>query len=125
MVFSPGHIQVDTTSMGLTPPTGTEITINTLQHQSDDIVGNTYYMEEIPGHPNKYALYEDSALTNPFQVNDIAPLPDTTTATIIDDTNPAIIETSSQLSSNDLIVYVNVPVRWNDENASNRLQMEQ
>ena len=110
----PGSIQLYTGNIGLTPPTGTEVTFTTIQHQGNSLTGNTYYLEEIPSQTNYYAVYEDAALTNLLTLNDIAPLPDTTSVSIVNNTNPAIIETSSQLSANDLKVYVNVPAQWND-----------
>ena len=107
-------VQINFASAGINPPDNSQITFDTINNQGASLIGNTYYLKST-GTGNYYQIFKDQdTLVDPVMMTDIAPLPTETPISFIGG-SPIKVVTASQLSANDLEVYVNVPKQWNDE----------
>lgn len=86
-------------------PDGMEVTINTVEFNGQDMVGNNYYVKEVAS--PIYDLYQDEALTNPLTIVDLLPLVAVTTgATVLTQrSNPALFTFPAPLDTTTKFAY--------------------
>lgn len=107
-------VQINFASAGISPPANTKIIFNSVTNNGSGIIGNEYYLKST-GIGHYYQIYKDKdTLSDPLMMDDIAPLNTEVAITFIEG-NPLKIVTPSQLTTDQLRVYVNVPISWSDD----------
>jgi hypothetical protein len=108
-------VQINFASAGVLPPANTRVVFNTVTNNGSGIVGNDYYLKST-GVGNYYQVFKDeNTLVDPLMMSDIIPLTNEVTVTSFIEGNPLKIVVPTQLTTEQLKVYVNTPVSWSDD----------